>query len=546
MGNQFLPQPQSDFKGYGIELIDSLSRFHNLREHGPKEAHEAQKLIDDHYRTWFSKCPHVDHICFADITFFSADHVSVKDALTIIFTPTADDTTRYKLAVAKEYVKDGDIYNGHTMAPHTVFRAGLPFLKGQESDSPTTKTELEAFYQDVEQNKKLGEVVDGYFYHFIESTDSEDPCQPVKKRAKTNFDSSWMDPYAEKNGFTDELENAISCLSIREQFKAWVDLWTAKAKLGLQLNALEQPIRHLLCVPVGFRNPDYPRDFTQIACLFIGIGVIGENCIDSVSEILRYFVLHIADCNSGAMSLRLGEHIGHDAIIVPASHELSRLIPAITTHTPEPALRVLRNYFAMLLLDSNNVEVSQDVINTSNLLELVEQSISWAVKIDKLTKLQIANTSGLQLMDDQAFEHEMNLEVGKFIEKCDFSALTTLMLDKEWRIKHRLFLALIAALRNVLSHGTGSDKNRLTIKFKIEHHNGSTLIIENAFNSWRSPYSSEGKPRGGTLKALRGYVTSYGKDPRKVRLQRVDVTNSLDEELPYRSTWQTILPLPIN
>jgi hypothetical protein len=546
MEETFTPHAQTVFKGYGIELVDSLSRFHNLLESGPKGKLEADELIETHYKEWFSNCPHVEHICFADITFFSADHISVKDALTIVFSPTADDTGRYKKAVANEYIKGGDISNGHTMAPHAVFRDGLPFLNGFESTGPTTKAELETFYREVETSKKQAEVVDGYFYHCIETTEVEASYPRLGEWDKSNFDASSMDPYEEKNGFTDELETVVSDYSVREQFRAWVDLWTAKAKSGLQLNALGQPIRHLLCVPVGFRNPDYPRDFTQIACLFLGIGDITVNCVGSVSEILRYFILHISDCNSGAMSLRLGEHIGQDSAIVPASHELSRLIPAITSRSPEPALRLLRSYFGMLLLDSENVEVNPEIIDTESLLELVEQGISWAVKIDKLTKLQTASTGGIQVMSDAAFEEEMEREVSKIIAKCDLTELEGLTLNREWRVKHRLFLALTAAFRNVLRHGTGSEKNRLCIRCQIEQRRGSILTIENAFNTWRTPYTSAGKPRGGTLKALRGYVRSYGKDPRKVRLQRVGVADSLDEELPYRLTWQTIMPLPFN
>lgn len=548
---------QKEIMGFGLELSDSLNRYSTWSmSDDPLLQERAKEIVKVHFRKWFEKCPFKEHICFADITYFSPDHISVRDALTIVFTPEFSKN-RYELdgkmytgysnyirVLKKEYLREG---KGHTMAPHKVFSRGLPSLTGELEMvlSPETASGLTSFYKDVSEKDLSEKVEDGFFWATIKPKELEFTPESVE------YDANAMGTYiaSEKEDFTDAFQQRISDNSISEQFDRWVEVWMseAQAEEPRQLSARGRPIGHLIALPIGYRNPNDISDFTLVSCVFIAMDNDLEK--EQVLDILRYIYLHVSDGNSTAWMRRAGDIYGRDAAIIPASHELSRVIGAIKFGLSEKAYNILNHYFTELILPhkknvKRNISKEDDLKINLGLMDLIKEQITSACEIEAVVEIAVGANFGSHSEMDNIIAgsiDEINNEI-RILEDVQ-QLIFSCSMDHKVALSH----AILAMIRNAIRN-TRKKSDRL-FQFMLKRKNNCLcLILENSFNSRLGFQDANcGKPEAGTLRALKNYVRNYGKDPRLVGLARIKAeTFERNGKKYYKEMWQTILPLPGN
>ena len=264
-----------------------------------------------------------------------------------------------------------------------------------------------------------------------------------------------------------------------------------------------------------------------------------------VSRGLQYVTLHLMDTNATAQNLRKGALIGQDASIVPASHELTRVIPAIAPGAPDEAYNLLRTYFETLLLDPSNLPKSSHRKQRTSINEILRDAVTLAAKVEAIVKMQQGDTAALSKLSAEEFDRKMNEEADFVVKASRFDQIQNHLFHADAKTEHWFFLAVTAAFRNAFRHSTKSMESAPLFEFEIIESHGPALLIRNSFNTLRST-EYEGRSTGGTLKAIRGYVRGFGKDPRLVKLKRVSVTQSDDPKLTSRIGWETTFPLPGN
>jgi hypothetical protein len=529
-------RPQTVIIGHGSELSDSLNNYCNWRiaaESGVRD--KAVSLITKHYRAWFENCPHCSHVCFADITFFSPDQVSVRDALTIVFVPEVpkpESNYDNYIRVLGQYIDDG---NGHTMAPHAVFTHGLPRVEGVFV--PETADELAQFFAEVQSENRFEQVTEGLLcWKSLERPGLVEPPsdEPLPYLARAI-------PTYSKRTYTDQFIRIVSQKRISEQFEAWVALWRNEAQEGRQLSGFRRPIHHIIAAPIGFRRSFWTDkdDYTLIACLFLAVD--DSLVIDDAAllEIIRYIYLHITHANAAAWLLRKGELTGRDAHIIPASHELAKVVTAIQANLPPSAYPLLRLYFDDVLLAGIRPVSAERIW----LGEFIRERVTLAAKIEFV--VNVARTGKFGSSTD--FDHALNafvcsvtgqMSVSHDLESCrlDYSA------DETSAFGH----AILGAVRNAIFHSLAKDDIKFEFFVRLENEL-PCLIIQNSFTSqFEFQRLSEGKPEGGTLKALRSYTRAFGKDPRLVKLRRTHHATDYGPKKKLFETWEAVIPMPGN
>lgn len=531
---------QVEVLGFGSELSDSLNHYAMWKMSG--EAEKARSIVQDHYLSWFKKCPYSENICFADITFFSPDQVSVRDALTILFMPERQGSNarhdRY-VEMLRQYLS-----RKHTMAPHAVFTAGLPCLRDGSSglQMPETKAHLGSFLHRASLEHGLESVANGFFWKDLGRCDvvsADPPEEGMAWAAKDMADGTYS-----KQEFSDSLAEEISQEPISEQFEEWVTI--VSNHLGSFSSISGRPIRHILAIPIGFRNSKDVADYQLVACVFAAMDTAMEH--HAVIEVLRYVYLHISDANATSWLLRKGELIGQDAAVVPASHELIRVIAAIRPGASAAAYNLLQSYFGQLLVEPADLaakarRTGDENIKTFQIKQIVTDALSLAAKIEAIVTMTNQAVDSISDLSAESFDSRMQSEVSEIMSWLTSTPqLEDAIILCSEKQRHWFYLAALAALRNAVRHSYR--KGNQAFNCDVSRSNGGSLIVTNAFNISGIQRDEEGKATGGTLKALRGYVRAFGKDPRRVSLRRIKSGECGDHLLRYREEWQTIIPLP--
>ncbi|MFM8442776.1 MAG: hypothetical protein ACKN9W_05450 [Methylococcus sp.] len=539
---------QREILGYGMELADALERYSISSALGD----EAREDILLNYEKWIQKCPHNEHLCFADITFFSADQVTVRDALTIVITPKCDhdefvNHNNYRKILKEIYLKD----RKHTMAPHEVFSNGLPFIQSssESSDHPQTTAELNYFYKKnstsslIENGVLLGEVFDHQ---------DQDEDVGNKKENCTIPDSAFcckaLTSTYDKSIFTDDFAEIVSQQPILSHWNRWLEVWRDEPDSKKQLSLLGSSPRWIIAAPVGFRNCHRPSEYILVACVFLAFdGQIKVNDKENeVIEALRYILLNLYEANATAWVHRKGEIAGRNSAILPAAHEIYKVIGAIVPSLTQRTAYLIREYFESILLEPDK-NLSSDTIS---LYSMAAEKLKHAADIEMITLL--AKSNKLSNSSEEEIDREMLDFSNKLLREIIFQDTTRMqrMLFKHTDISHWFGLALTSAFRNILQHVFVNNirRNPKARCFLSKHDNWWCLTIENEFEddidrSGGKVTNTGTVDTGGTVNAIRGYARAYRVNPRMVELRRVSITKSDNSEF-HKEIWRTILPLP--
>jgi len=532
------PSSQRDIFGYGMELSDALERYSSFTA---LENNDKKRNILDNYVKWIKQCPHAEHLCFADITFFSADQLTVRDALTIVITPENESgdnkNNKHYINVLKNIYLDDQQY---TMAPHKVFSHGLPFIKDSTDrvDHPETEEELEAFYK---KNKMTNQIENGYFLGEIvydQDKEEELTCNPQSNQSrKPFFCVEALDSTYDKSVFTNDFANKVSEKPISIHWQRWFDVWEEQNRSSVQLSSRGLPIRWLIAIPVGFRSCHDPSDYSLVACVFLAFDTALDKA--KVNNAFRYIMLNLHEANATAWVHRKGELAGRNAAISPAYHELYKVIGAIVPNLTVNSASLIRDYFESLLIEpEKNNYLKEEVSMYSILIEQLKR----AAKIEQVVSL--AKGGKLSSLSD----NEIDKKIDQFANS--ISELIKIE-DKEqmelffFNTHTKLFgLAAISAFRNMIQHTFINNKRRNPTArcYLIDCSQWTYLVIENTYEE-TDDYGDPVIKLTGTIAAIRGYVRSYRINPRLVKLERRGC-EKLEGSRYYKETWQTLIPLP--
>jgi hypothetical protein len=518
--------------GYGAELADALQRYSSAAA----DADAGEGLRSDllrHWASWMEHCPHAEHLCCLDITFFSPDRIREAEALSIVITPRSGEDGNqcyndYMHALRVKYLA-----GGHTMALHRIFAAGLPRLLGPNGavqQAPQTSGELDAFFDSLQ----VGDHVESGLL----VTELGTSIAPLKgcNNVKVNLTSHEVRTYGHDSDSHD-LAEVVAESSILEQWEAWRKVFIAERDLG-HLRSSSNAVPHwALVLPVGNRNDSNPRDFNLVAGAFLFFD--DQTSEEQMKEAVRYVLLYLYEANANAWAVRRGEVEGKSAALISAMHELKNTVAAIVPNASAEVLNILRSYFSEVLGLNDARETKIDLEAT------LRMDLEKAAKIEKVCLLAGSGDIGNEepaVVDAQLQAHaelvsralELPTDFGGIIED-DADALG-------W-----FRLAMVGALRNAIKHSFRSRYRSQRLYVSIEKTSTcDLLIIKNQFDppALARMASSFRKPKeSGTLGALKAYARLYGMDPRLVRVQRITEGVESETELSPEM-WRTSIPIP--
>lgn len=521
---------QQDLLGYGPELADALDRYISA-----PESSATRSGILAAYSEWIRKCPGWNHICSADLTFFTDYKRAVRDAITILITPWHGSDGRANHDVYLRMLKEEYLAKQHTMGPHRVFASGMPFCAKCDK-YPDTVDELNEFYK---EHTHLTESM-GSGMLIAEIDDATDPALGDGSSPSTErFLAAELGPTYDKDKFTERFAVEISKKPLTDQWSAWVEVVrTERAKGGLR-SCAGRPVRWLAAIPVGYRSRSAPREFQLVSCVFLCF----DDAIDreGVNEAIRYVLLNLFEANATRLATRQGEVVARESAVVAAAHELKYIVEAIDPDAPRFALELLREYFRGLFVPQtvdSDTEYGNFCLRDEVLARLGE-----AARIQHLVTLAKRGSVGNESED--AIREHLNAFEQKVLRSVDLHS--SLDIEIKCRASHwRYFqLALLAALRNAVRHAFDYSNRDVSITISaatLNQWRGLLLDIRNSFTSQYLSPSREGKDSG-TIAALRDYVKRYNMDAGAVRLHRIAPTTPVSLK-NVRVEWQTLLPLP--
>jgi len=299
--------------------------------------------LKEQWRNWMMHCPHIESLCFADITFFSDSFHNVGAALTIVIVPAkghngSDNFRSYLSALKERYVA-----NEHTMAAHEVFASGLP-SNGPEHPRPQTAAELNKFYEEIPSDVH----VESSFFLDELNTPSNLIHNPDDNGTRQGLFVDEMLPYHHKGKLPLNLSQKVSAEPVCLQWQKWMEVFAQEQSNGNLRSGAGGDLRWLVAIPVGNRNDLNPRDYTLLSCAFLAFD---SNLSQSqVYEAIRYVLLHLYEANAAAWAARRGELRGRNLAIIPASHELKNVVEALVPGVSDRAIGLLHSYFHQTLV----------------------------------------------------------------------------------------------------------------------------------------------------------------------------------------------------
>lgn len=545
----------ADVIGYGAELADALDRYARA---GTSAGEDRKQDIQSAWAKWIGRAPHAANLCYADITFFSADHPMLRDALTVVFTPEGREDPQANhgayMRALQRYLSDDN-----TMAPHDVFAAGLPFIlgPGAQRTAPQTTDELAAF---LNARPSGAHVESGFLMRDISVPESSEAAGSASSGEPT-FYVGPMSTYGGKGKFTQAFAKKVSQSPIALQFDKWCAVFEEEAMAGrLRSHAGGRP-NWIIAMPIGTRDDARPDQYTLVSCMFLGFdSSVNEG---QVFEAIRYLLLHLYEANATSSAVRRGESQGRHLRGLAASHELQYVINAIQPALGAFAARLLRDYFEQLLLPSHASRAraaraefaGRATAHDVDLAKLIRDGIETAAGIEKLAQLA---AQGIQ----PGSETQVEAAVRDFAAQA--SAWTTVIATCKRQLRltaeslDAFRNATTAALRNALKHSQKRTTPAIVVgvidvDVRELAPDGtpvvaceSSLVVRNEF-LWDDPTTvGADVSQGGTLGALRLYAIAYGSDPRRVSIRRTDLSE--DTGRPrlerFRETWETRVPLP--
>lgn len=544
-------KPLSSVLGYGTELADALERYASAPS--DKESPDGpRKQLREAWKTWMSSCPHAQHLCFADITIFTTDQVTVQDALTIVITPEGKDRTEKSFADYQRVLQEVYLPTHHTMAPHKVFADGLPCIwRGCNVDGPQTAEELEDFYRRLRNEPVENGIFLAELGEQLKAQTSVIATEASVSQLMLSCEEL-MKTYGGKISFTEALSREVSSQPISKQWKKWMEVFEAELHAsrsrGPQAEILRSSVggslHWLVAAPVGFRNPKDPADYTLVACVFLGFDELISK--DELHSALRYVLVNLYEANATAFAVREGQVTGREAAAMPAIHEIKYVISAIHPQAPAEVLDLLRAYFQdvfQIRPTSRGREVASPTV-TLLLDTLIQSELEQAARLERL--VSVAQDGLIGNVPPDRVASMLNSFAERVTEGTAISGELRGWFRNCCKSYHDAFqLALLGALRNSIRHTFVQKRPRnpqLSIRV-AQCTRTWLLMIESTCERIEPQERAEADEREGTLAALRNYARSYRMDPRLVSLKRTQL-DPVNSQGRHRETWTTIIPLP--
>jgi hypothetical protein len=525
----FVPMPS--VLGYGSELSVPLESY---RIGGSNDT------LHSHYAKWLQNCASAPHVCFADITFWKAE--DPNQVITLISAP---DESRGKLYIdlLTQYIADG-----HTVAPHFVFRNGLPSFgrvsNPQEVIQPEDEDSLVECYKDPTLTHKEEQIL---FWRGPnrEPSNTKTPYPPATFCVNSFPTSSSYTQMGGPSFFEDVSKRPIS-----EQWIAFIN--ALRPLSGDLTNAMGDPLALVVGAPIGYRRSVRSNEYVQIASVFFGLGASAGEA--DAYELLRWITLHLYVENMTFLAHREGEQQQQAREYESAQHEITRIVNIIRASSPPVVLETIRTYFNTLYGISGSKLVGGreqgsfpvGFLSARTLRDFIRSALDEAARIECLVRMSRVPMQGESdakaQLDDFA---GCVLKAATHSAACDADkVLIPRSLGDDENEKLWFFSnALTAVFRNVIQHGF-DDRRKLQqqIDICVVTRGGAALLqIDNhevnpggniADRVARLKWSHEPK----TLRTVKHYVRRFGGEENQVRIEPLESGNV--------RLWRTTIPLP--